>query len=125
MIRNRGDAALSTIGGLDREARHPTLTKRPRECHAIPLGSGVSAGVQEVLVCKGFRSCEFASVRFSSEYLLTETLTFVAENRSSVLGLDREARHPTLTKRPRECHAIPLGSGVSAGVQEVQRIRLN
>jgi hypothetical protein len=45
-------------------------------CHALPAGSGVFAGVQEVLFYNAFSSCEFTTARFNSKYLLTETLTF-------------------------------------------------
>jgi hypothetical protein len=40
------------------------------------LGSGVFTEVQEVPYCKAFGSCAFTAVRLSSDYLLTETLTF-------------------------------------------------
>jgi len=40
------------------------------------LGSDAFARVHEVPFCKAFGSCAFTAVRFSSKYLLTETLTF-------------------------------------------------
>ncbi len=47
----------------------------PLACHAIPAGSGVFGGVQEVLIYKAFSSCQFTADHTSSEYLLTESLT--------------------------------------------------
>jgi hypothetical protein len=45
-------------------------------CHAAPLVSVAFTEVQEVLFCKVFRSWAFIADHGSSEYLLTETLTF-------------------------------------------------
>ena len=45
-------------------------------CHAPALGSVTFTEVQEVPVCKAFHSRAFIADHVSSEYLLTETLTF-------------------------------------------------